>query len=187
MKKTTMYLLLLAWASAGFAQTATQKPAAAPQWRPSQETNAIEAYTYTRYTLVGRFTASASQSADRPALAIDCIPGTGSDRKYLAANLLVGSALKIIYVEPPEIHGTSYFPKVAVKYRANDAKDLEKDNWAPGTDKSSTSVPRDALKTFLRARTVTIDAENDHGSPIEMQFDMPDPGPVSEGCNLNVR
>jgi hypothetical protein len=190
MKKISRYLLLLALTVSGYAQSA-EKPSQAPAWRQSQEVNSADAYNYKRFTLVGRFAAPGhGQSADRPALAVDCIPGTEAQHpkgKFLAANLLVGSALKVIYVEPSEIHGTSYFPKVAVRYRANEAAKLEKDNWALGADKSSTAVPRDALKAFLRAGTIVISAADDHGGQMAMQFDMPDPTPVAEACNLDVR
>jgi hypothetical protein len=190
MKMTSLYyLLLLAWTATGSAQPAA-KLSQAPVWRQSQETNSADAYNYTRFTLMGRFTAGRGESAARPALAVDCIPGTEAQHpkgRFLAANLLVGSALKVIYVEPSEIHGTSYFPKVVVRYRADEAAKPEKDNWSPGADKASTSVPRDALKAFLRARTVAISADDDHGRQMAMQFDMPDPTPVAEGCNLDVR
>lgn len=186
MKKTALYLLLLAWTVSGTAQAGTQ-PSSVPAWRQSQETNAADAYNFTRFTLVGKSAASAQQASDRPALAIDCIPGTGSAHpqgKFLGANLLVGGALKIIYVEPREIHGTSYFPKVAVQYRADETAKPEKDNWSPGPDKSSASVPRDALHAFLHAHTVAISADDDHGGQMSIRFDMPDPAPVADGCNL---
>jgi len=120
--------------------------------------------------------ATRSSLPAHPTLAVDCIPGTGSHPskgRFLAANLLVGITLKIVYVEPEEIHGTSYYPKVAVQFRANDAKEDE-EKWSVGAEKTSASIPKDSLKTILRARSIAITADDDHGSPVAMQFDMPD-------------
>jgi hypothetical protein len=187
--KTTPLLLLapLAWASIGFAQPA-QRPPSAHAWLQSQKSDTARTYTYTRFTLVGKFlTPPHDQAANRPALAVDCIPGKGSDHpkgRFLAANLLVGSTLKIVYVEPEEIRGTSYYPKVVVRYRAEDAKDKE-DKWSVGTDKTSASIPKDALKEVLRSHTVAINVEDDRGSQVAIQFDMPDATLVEQSCNVD--
>lgn len=190
MNKSTASLMFLGCACIALTSAMAQPPAEAPAWRQSRETNKADAYTYTRFTLVGRYTAGHAPSENRPALAIDCIPAANSDGSkgtYLAANLRAGSALKIIYVEPWEIHGTSYFPKVAVQYQAGDAGNVEKDTWSPGGDLRSVSVPRSALKSFLRSRAVDIHAQDDLGTQIAMRFEIPDPTPVADGCNLDVR
>jgi hypothetical protein len=192
MKPSPLLLLVpLAWASFGFARA---QPAAAPQpssarvWQQSNETDAARSFNFTRYTLVGKFLSPPqAQMANRPALAVDCLPGTGSHAnrgKFLAGNLLVGTALKIVYVEPEEIHGTSYYPKVLVRYRTDDSKD-EEHKWSPGTEKTSASVPKESLKKILRARTLTITAPDDAGSQIDMRFDMPDAALVEAGCNVD--
>jgi len=93
--------------------------------------------------------------------------------------------MKIIYVEPEEIRGTSYDQKVAVLYRTDDGSDEERENWSPGTDKTSTSIPKDSLKKILRARTVSVSLDDEHGSPLAMQFDMPDPAQVEQACNVD--
>jgi hypothetical protein len=190
MKSTRLFLIvLLAWASLGFAQPAPQQPAAPQTWRQSQRTDAANTMTYTRFTLAGKFSSSTQdQASNRPALAIDCISGKESHHpkgKYLAANLLIGTALKIVYIEPEEIRGMSYLPKVAVRYRTDDAADEAKEDWSPGADKTSASIPKDSLKKILRARTFSITADDDTGSPIAMQFYMPDPTPVEAACNVD--
>jgi len=93
--------------------------------------------------------------------------------------------MKIIYVEPEEIHGTSYEQKVAVRYRTDDGSDEERENWSPGLDKISTSIPKDSLKKILRARTVSISLDDERGSELAMQFDMPDPAQVEAACNVD--
>jgi hypothetical protein len=193
MMKPTWLLLLapLACASFGFAQQAPQHPAAANGWQQSQKTDTARAFNYTRFTLVGKFVKppqvkSPQAVSDMPALTVDCIPGEESHSakgRLLAANLLVGSTLKVVYVEPEEIRGTSYFPKVTVRYRTDGAEEEEK--WSPSTEKTSASIPKDALKKFLRARTVAITADADGGSPIALQFDMPDATPVEAACNVD--
>ncbi len=47
--------------------------------------------------------------------------------------------------------------------------------------------PADALKKMLRAHTLEITADDDHGSPVVMQFDMPDPAPVEAGCGVDYQ
>jgi hypothetical protein len=190
MKPTPLLLLVpLAWVSFGFASPSPQQSSSAHGWRQAQKTDAARAITYMQFTLVGKFLTSPQDASDRPALSVDCIPGRESHSPkgtFLAANLLVGSTLKIFYVEPEEIRGTSYFPKVAVRYRADGARE-EEEKWSPGTEKTSASIPKGALKKILRARTVAITADDDRGSQVAMQFDMPDPMLVEEACNVDYR
>jgi hypothetical protein len=157
-------------------------------WRQSQKTDAAAETTYTRFTLAGKFLKSPQGAVpNRPAFVLDCAPGEESHRpkdRFITGNLLVGTTLKIVYVEPEEIHGTSYYPKVSVRYRMDNAKE-ELENWLQGTDKTSVSLPKDSLKKMLRAHTVEITADDDRGLPVVMQFDMPDPTPVETACNVD--
>jgi hypothetical protein len=186
MKPTPLVLLvLLALASFGFSAMPPQQPSA---WRQAQKTDAANGTTYTRFTLAGKFLKSPQGDApNRPSFVLDCVPGKESYRhkgRLLTGSLSVGTLLKIVYVEPEEIHGTSYYPKVRVQYRLDDAKE-ELERWSPGTDKTSASIPGDALKKILRAHTVELTVDDDHGLPIVMQFDMPDPTPVETGCGVD--
>jgi len=190
MKPTPLLLLVpFVWPSSVLAQPVPQQPSSPHVWRPSQKTDAAATFTYTRFTLMGTFvTQPHDQASNVPALALDCIPGKGSHGrkgKLLVANLLVGTALKIVYVEPEEIRGMSYYPKIAIRYRIDDAKADKEEQWSAGTDKTSASIPKDSLKDFLRAHTVAITADDDHGSQVAMKFDMPDPTPVEQGCNVD--
>jgi hypothetical protein len=192
MKSTPLFLLLpLAMASFGFNAMAPQQPRV---WRQSQKNDAAGGTTYTRFTLAGKFLKSPRGDVpDRPTIGLDCVPGKESYRhksRFLAGNLIVGAPLKIVYVEPEEIHGTSYFQKISIRYRLDDAKE-ETERWSPGTEKTpasiptSASIPVDALKKMLRAHTVEIAADDDHGSQVVMQFDMPDPTPVEAACGVD--
>lgn len=188
MKSIALLLVTsLAWFTIGFAQSAPQSTASPHVWRQSQKNDTARALTYTQFTLRGNFLSPPHDPvADRPVLAFDCIPGgSGSSRrKFLAANLLVGTTLKIIYVEPEEIRGTSYFPKVALRYRTDDGKE-EQRQWSPGTDKTSVSIPKESVKQLLRAHSVAITLDDDRGSQVAMRFDLPDPTLVEQGCNVD--
>jgi hypothetical protein len=189
--KTIPLLLLvpLAWPSFGFAASALPQPSSAHVWQQSQRTNAADAFTYSRFTLEGKFlTPSDGLVPNRPALVVDCIPAEESPRgrsTFLTGNLIVGTTLKIVYIEPEEIRGISYFPKVVVRYRTDDAKKAEQEQWSPSSDKASASVPKQSLKEILRAHTVAITANDDHGRKIAMRFEMPDPTLVEQSCNVD--
>src|SRR5271170_4327964 len=180
-----LFFAPLVLATLGFSTLAPQQPSAPHVWRESQKPDNS---SVARFTLVGKFLKSPEGDVpNRPALVLDCIPATishKSEGKFVAGNLLVGIPLKINYIEPEEIHGTSYYPKVLVHYRINDAKQ-EEDKWTLGTDKLSSSISKESLKKMLRARTVEISTHNDGGKDIAMQFDMPDPTPVEAACNVD--
>ena len=189
--KPALLLLLMALflTSVGFSGTAGQEASSAHVWRESVKTDAARGSVYNRYTLTGKFLKAPQRGdfSNRPALVVDCNPPKESRNgkgKFEGMSLLVGTSLKIHYVEPEEIHGTSYYPKVFVQYRRNDGKD-EKEQWAPGSDKTSISIPKDALKKFLRAQTIDITVNDESGSPIVMKFDMADPTLVEQGCNVD--
>jgi hypothetical protein len=189
MKRSALLLLVpLAWVSFGFADPVPQASPAAKGWRQTQKTDDVRGFAYNRFTLIGKFLNSPRNAgSDRPAFALDCIASKDSATakgKFLAANLLVGTTLKIVYVEPEEIHGTSYYPKVAVQYRVDQAKE-EREQWSTAAEKSSVSIPKDSLKKILRARTVAITADDDRGSQVSMQFDMPDPTLVEDACDVD--
>jgi hypothetical protein len=189
MKPTALPLIVsLAAASLGFAQPAPQEASSGHAWQQSQKADTAGTFTYTQFTLAGKFlTPPHDKAAGRPALVLDCIPGSGSHAakgRLLGANLLVGIMLKIVYVEPEEIRGTSYYPKVVARYQIDGAK-AEEDKWTAGTDKTSVAIPKDALKQLLRAHKVAITTDDDHGSQVAMQFEIPDPTMVEQGCRVD--
>jgi isochorismate synthase EntC len=193
MKQVPLLLLVpLALVSFGFSALVPQQAPPAKVWRQSQKTSPGHDTTYTRFTFVGRFLkapqGTVGDVSNRPAFVVDCVPAKGSHKgKFIAGNLLIGTALKIDYVEPQEIHGTSYYPKVAVQYRIDDAKEPEKENWTPGTEKTSASIPKDSLKKILRAQAVDLTVDDEQGSQVVMKFDMPVPTLVEDACNVDDR
>ena len=188
MKSTQLLLsMLLMSASSGWTQAVAQ-PSSAPAWQQSGMTDPAQTYNFTRFTLSGSFAnPSNEKSGGRPALTVDCIPGTPSHPKgrYLAAAMSVGAKLKIVYVEPEEIHGMSYYPKVDVRYRVDEAKSEEQDQWSAGADKVSVSLPRDMTKRILRAHILTIAVADDRGSRLVVKFELPDPAPLEQACNMD--
>lgn len=51
--------------------------------------------------------------------------------------------------------------------------------------KTSAAIPKDSLKKILRAHSVVITAEDERGSPVTMQFAMPNPADVEASCNVD--
>jgi hypothetical protein len=66
----------------------------------------------------------------------------------------------------------------------NDAKE-EKEDWTPSADKASASFPKGSLEKMLRVHTVEITADDKSGSQVVMQFDMPDPAAIEQGCDVD--
>jgi hypothetical protein len=179
-------LLPLLWASLAFsARGQQQSPSSGQGWQQSQMS---DGNPYTRFTLTGKFLKRPSGDVSSPpSLAIDCGKGRGSKGKLVAGNLQAGVPLKIHYVEPTEIHGTSYYPKVFVQVRLDDSTKGEKRNWNPGKDKSSAVFSNYSLKKMLRAHTVEVTTEADNGSEVVMQFDIPDSKQVEQACNVDTK
>jgi hypothetical protein len=207
MKTNLLFLLVpLACPTFGIAASAPQHTSLVPVWQQSPRTNAVDAFSYSRFTLMGTFvTPSRDAMRNRPAFVVDCIPADESPRgkgTLLAGNLLVGTNLKVMYVEseeiPSGISGISYFPKIAVRYRIDNAKKEEQDQWSPtsatteyqwspGSDTSSASIPKHSLEEILRARNVAITTNDDRGRRIVVRFDMPDPTLVEKVCHVDER
>ena len=177
----------LLWATLNVSAT-TPQSSSQQAWSQTQMTDSGRASTYTRFTLTGKFLKRPPGDVSTPpTLAIDCGPGRrGPEGRLIAGNLMVGVPLKINYVEPTEIHGTSYYQKVFVQVRVDDAKN-EKRQWTPGKDKTSDVFSKYSVKKILRAHTVEITTEDENGSPVTMQFDVPDSKAVAEACDVDTK
>jgi hypothetical protein len=188
MKPTPVLLFVpLALASFAFRATGPQQQSPLQTWKQTEKTDAFRG-KYTRFTLVGKFLKSpkGDDASKRPAVVVDCSPDNRSHKsKFWRGNLVVGDPLKIEWVEPEQIEVMSYYPKVAVVYRLNDGKQ-DKENWTPGTNKTSASFPKSSFEKILRAQTLELNAEDNLGLQVVMQFDMPDPTPVEQTCDVDV-
>jgi hypothetical protein len=187
MKPASVFLLVpLVCVSLAFSAVTPQQPPSAQGWWKTQRTDPYRGM-YTRFSLVGKFVkAPAGDDSGRPSLVVDCSSYNRSHKpKFFRGTLVVGDPLKIDWVEPDQIEGISYFPKVAVVYRLNDAKE-DQENWTPSTNKTSASFPKGSLEKMLRANTVEITAEDKSGAPIVMQFDIPDSTTVEQGCDVDA-
>ncbi len=188
MKKPQLLLLTpVALLLAAFTTPGQQQTPSTGGWQQAQRTDAARDNSTTQFTLPGKFlTPPKKDVGDPPSLVVTCKPHA-SRRKFSTAYVNVGAPLNIEYVEPDEIKaGTSYFPKVTVRYRLDDQKE-EKEQWTPGTEKTSASIPKAALEKMLRARTVQIKVAEFHGGEISMQFDVPDSTQLGTACGLPVR
>jgi hypothetical protein len=174
-----LVLLTLSFAFPAFAQQSSS-PAQTQGWHQTQPTNGPAA---TRFVLSGKFLKGpTSEVTNRPALAIDC-GGKKSRSAFVAGTVLVGVPLKIDYVEPTEIHGTSYFQKVFGQVRVDDGK-IEKRTWTPGKDKTSAVFGKYSLKKILGAHTVQITVKDEGDTELVMQFDIPDSSSVAQACGV---
>jgi hypothetical protein len=186
MKLAPVFLLApLACVSFAFSAVGPLQSPPAQGWQQTQRTDPVRG-EYTRFSLAGKFLKTpAGDSSNLPSLVVDCGTYNRSHKsKFVRGTLVVGDPLKIDWVEPEEIHGISYFPKVSVLYRLNDAKE-EKEDWTPSADKTSASFPKGSLEKMLRAHTVEITAADNSGSRVVMQFDMPDAAAIEQGCDVN--
>jgi hypothetical protein len=189
MKSTTLLALIpLLWASLAFPARAQQPPPSSGQaWRQTQVTDGAPS---TRFSLTGKFLKGPSGNVSNPpVLAIDCGSGRkANEGRLIAGNLLVGVPLKVNYVEPTEIHGTSYYPKVFVQVRMNDEAKKDKRQWTPGKDKTSAVFAKYTLQKLLRAHTVEFTVQDEIGDDIVMQFDVPsDSKAVEAACNVDTK
>ena len=183
-------LLLLApftFLLAAFTTQGQQQTLSTGGWQHAQRTDAARDSSTTQFTLPGKFlTPPKKDVGDPPALVVTCKPHA-SRRKFSTAYVNVGAPLNIEYVEPDEIKaGTSYFPKVTVRYRLDDRKE-GKEQWTPGGEKTSASIPRAMLEKMLRARTVQVKLAEFHAGEISMQFEIPDSTQLGTACGLPVR
>jgi hypothetical protein len=182
-----LFSVTLALAFLGSSGAGPQQQPSPQAWKETQRTDSIRG-KYTRFTLVGKFLKSpqADDASKRPAMVVDCSAYNRSHKsKFWRGSLVVGDPLKIDWVEPEQIEVMSYYPKVAVVYRLNDGKE-DKEDWTPGTDKTSASFPKSSFEKILRAKTLEITAEDNEGSQVIMQFEMPDPTSVERTCEVDV-
>jgi len=180
-----LFAALVAWPWLGYSAPSTQQTGGALGWHQSQRPDAADGSAVTRFTLVGKLLASPQAAgSDSTDLVVDCAATDGSSThkgRVLAATLHPGVDLKVLYIEPEEIHGMGYLPTIDVLYRTDAARE-EKEQWSPGSDKKTVSVPRDTLKKILHAHTAAIAASDTHGSQVNMQFDIGDASQVVQAC-----
>jgi hypothetical protein len=186
MKAASLFLLVpLAWGAFAFLGAVPQQAGSAQEWRQTDRTDAVRG-AYSRYSLEGKFLKTPpGEVTSRPSLVVDCSSNNRSGKsKFVRGTLVVGDPLKIDWVEPEEIHGISYFPKVLVVYRLDEGKQ-DKEDWSPANDKTSATFSKGSLEKMLRAHTVEISAEDARGSQVAMQFDMPGGTVVEQGCDVD--
>jgi hypothetical protein len=188
MKKTWLLLTTPLSLLLAVAPTPGQQPAPSPGgWQLAQKPDASHENSPAQFSLPGKFISRPQKDPGTPPeLAVSC-KRRRLGKRFISAYWEVGALLKIDYVEPDEIKaGTSYYPKVNVQYRLDDGKE-EKDQWTPGTEKASVSIPKKTLEKMLQAHTVQIKVPDYTGREISVQFDIPDSSQVGATCDLPVR
>ena len=165
-----------------------QIPAPGQKWRQSQKTDAGRGIAYAQFTLAGKYVKWPEKDAsNRPTLEVDCRSSEQSGglmEKFWHAYFLAGIPLTVEYVEPDAITtGISYFQKIDVRYRLDEGKE-KKEQWSPGPDKSSVSIPKDVLKKMLAAHNVAISVNEVNAKEVSAQFEMPDSTELAQACGV---
>jgi hypothetical protein len=189
MKLSPVVLALPLFASflCALAPARAQQAPSTHGWQQSDKTDPNRAISTIQFTLFGRFTDPPRGSVPGPpSIVLVCEPsdhkraGTG---KYINGYVQVGSPLKVDYVEPSEIHGTSYYPEVPVNFRVDNEKPQDT-KWPPRSDKTSIALDKDAAKKLLHGREVVISTTEPFESQIVMHFDVPDSTAVFTTCGI---
>lgn len=169
-----------------FTTPAQQSATTAGEWRASKDTD-NRGTAFNQFSLTGKFIKEPrGGSSDLPLFVVRCKPpksGGPSGGKFLSASIRMGSPVKVDWVEPEVIHGTSYFPKVGVRYRLDEGKE-HREQWPPGNEKGSASLPKNSTKLLLRARSVLMTVVDPSGADVAIQFDISDPSQVENACSL---
>jgi hypothetical protein len=181
-------LLLVLLLAAPLSALPQQSPAPAQKWRQSQKSDTARGIAYTQSTLAGKFVKWPEKDAEnRPTLEVDCRTpeeSGGLMEKLWHAYFLVGVPLTVEYVEPEAITaGISYFQKINVRYRLDNGKE-KKEQWSPGPDKNSVSIPKEALKKMLGAHSVVITVNEVKAKEVTAQFEMADSTELAQACGL---
>ncbi|HYL69457.1 MAG TPA: hypothetical protein VEX69_09845 [Candidatus Limnocylindria bacterium] len=165
-----------------------QSTAPTQKWRKSEKTDSNRGMSYNQFTLAGKFQKWPEKDAStRPGLEVDCMTqgrSSGSKGDFWHAYFFVGVPLTIEYVEPDAITtGIGYFQKIDVRYRLDNDKE-KKEQWSPGPDKSSVTIPKDVLKKMIVAHNVVITVNEVNAAEVSAQFEMPDSSEVGQACDL---
>jgi hypothetical protein len=166
-----------------------QEPSApAPKWRQSQKKDTIRGIDYTQFTLAGKFLKWPEKDAsNRPTLEVDCEidkRSSGSKGKFWRAFFLAGTPLTTEYIEPNEITaGISYYQKIPVRYRLDSGPE-KNEQWSPGLDKNSASIPKGVFKRMLEAHTVVTGVNENNAEEVSAQFEMPDSAEIAQACSV---
>jgi hypothetical protein len=189
--KPVRLLLMALLLASPYSAFPEQSSSPAQQWRQSPKTDSASGIAYSQFTLGGKFVKWPEKDAsNRPTLEVDCKDegrSGGSKGTFWRAYLLAGTPLAIKYVEPDQITaGVSYYPKIAVRYRLNAEKE-KAEQWSPGADKSSASIPKETLKRMIEAHTVVISLNENGGAEVSGQFEIPDSSEVGKACDMGLR
>jgi hypothetical protein len=182
-----LFLLLLASLAFAVAAPAQQPSASTRTWQQAERIDNNRVINETQFTLAGRFLDPPHGNVSAPpTLMLTCEPSDrkrNGEGKFISGQLTVGAPLKIVFVEPDEIHGTSYYPEVNITYRVDSEKPQDV-QWPPRTDKTSISIDRQGARKILRGHAVVITVHEAFDSQVVMQFDFPESAEVLQTCGI---
>lgn len=185
--KPLRFLLLLTLATLPVSLRSQEPSHRSRGWQKTDKPDPGRGIVATQFTLTGRFLDPPRGSVPGPpAIVLGCLPsksGAGGEGKFLTGYVQTGTPLKVQFVEPSEIHGTSYYQEIAVQYHVDNEKP-QNVQWPPRSDKTSVALDKDAVKKILRGHELVLSMEEPFESQVVMHFDVPDSTEVLNTCGI---
>jgi hypothetical protein len=169
----------------------SQRPSSSPQaWQQSGKSDPSRGILTSQFTLTGGFVDPPhGKEPGPPSIVLNCEPlerKNGTEGKFVSGYIQVGAPLQVKYVEPDQIEGNSYLPKVDLTYHVDSEKPQDV-QWPPRSDKTAVSLDKEAVRKILRGHTVVITVKDFFETPVVMQFDVPESSEVLSTCGIRER
>jgi hypothetical protein len=179
-------LLLLALATSMVPLFAQEQSRASHGWQRAEKQDPARGIPATQFTLTGRYLDPPRGNVQGPpSIVLSCVPPkkAGAEGRFLNGYVQAGTPLKVEFVEPSEIHGTSYFQDIAVEYHVDNEKP-QNVNWSARSDKTSVALDKEAARKILRGHEVALSMEEPFESKVVLHFDIPDSTDVLNTCGI---
>lgn len=185
--KPLRVLVFLSFAALAISPRAQEPSRGSHGWQRVEKPDPGRGVLSTQFTLTGRFLDPPRGNVPGPpSIVLSCLPsksGPSAEGKFLSGYIQTGTPLKVDFVEPSEIHGTSYFPEISVQYHVGNEKP-QNVQWPPRSDKTSISLDKDSAKKLLRGRELVLSMEEPFESQVVLHFDIPDSADVLNTCGI---
>lgn len=178
------FLLLLAFLTLPLSVRAQEPSHPSHGWQKTDKPDPVRGSPATQFTLTGRFLDPPRGNVPGPpSIVLSCAISKHGGGKFLSGYVQAGTPLKVEFVEPTEIHGTSYYQEITVEYHVDNEKP-QNVQWSPRSDKTSVALDKDAIKKILRGRELVLSMEEPFESHVVIHFDVPDSTDVLNACGI---
>jgi len=188
--RPTRWLLPLLLAGASFSAFAQDQSRSQHSWQKARKPDPVRGFTTTQFTLTGRFVDPPRGNVPgAPYILLSCSPsehGASAEGRFISGQVQAQTPLKVAFVEPDEIHGTSYNQEINVEYHVDNEKP-QNVQWPPRSDKTSMSLDKEAAKKILRGHELVLSMEEPFESKVVIHFDVPDSTDVLNTCGIRER